>query len=105
MNAIKLMDFKKNLNDFIIIDVRSRGYFLIDHIKDSINIENQQRIEFIAQENADKKIILYCHHGHTARILADSIANNGIKNVFFLDANFSDVVKSGIEIIYYEQPK
>lgn len=46
---------KLNLSEFIVIDLRSRGYFLISHIKEAINVESLQRIAFIAQENTEKK--------------------------------------------------
>ena len=98
--ALTLKDFKQKLQDSIIIDVRARGYFLIDHIKGAINIESPKRIEFIAKENADKNIILYCHHGVTARSIVEEV---DAQNVYFLDANFSDVVKSGIEIVFYSK--
>ncbi|RDU62080.1 rhodanese-like domain-containing protein [Helicobacter sp. MIT 14-3879] len=99
--AVNLKEFKEKINDFIIIDVRSKGYFLIDHIKNSINIESPQRIEYIAKENKDKNIILYCHHGITARGIVEELKN--IDNIYFLEANFSDVVKSGIDIVFYNK--
>ncbi len=99
--SLKLKDFKAKLNDSIIIDVRARGYFLIDHIKDAINIESPKRIELIAKENADKDIILYCHHGVTAKGIVDELSD--INNLYYLDANFSDVVKSGVDMVFYSQ--
>ncbi|MGX3012045.1 rhodanese-like domain-containing protein [Helicobacter sp. 23-1044] len=98
--ALNLGEFKQKMDSAIIIDVRARGYFLIDHIKDAINVESPTRIAFIAQENADKDIILYCHHGVTARGIAEAL---NAQNVYFLDANFSDIVKSGIEIVFYSK--
>lgn len=99
--SLKLKDFKARLNDSIIIDVRARGYFLIDHIKDAINIESPKRIELIAKENADKSVILYCHHGVTAKGIVDELSD--INNLYYLDANFSDVVKSGVDMVFYSQ--
>ena len=99
--SLKLKDFKAKLNDSIIIDVRARGYFLIDHIKDAINVESPKRIELIAKENADKNVILYCHHGVTAKGIVDTLSD--INNLYYLDANFSDVVKSGVDMVFYSQ--
>ena len=99
--ALTLKDFKEKLGDSIIIDVRARGYFLIDHIKDAINVESPKRIELIAKENADKNIILYCHHGVTARGIVEGLG--GISNLYYLDANFSDVVKSGVDMVFYSK--
>lgn len=99
--ALTLKDLKQKLQDAIIIDVRARGYFLIDHIKDAINIESPKRIELIAKENSDKDIILYCHHGVTAKGIVDELSD--INNLYYLDANFSDVVKSGIDMVFYSK--
>lgn len=97
--SIKLKDFQNKLDDAIVIDVRSKGYFLIDHIKDAINVESAKRIEYIAKENSDKNIILYCHHGVTAKSIVDELKE--VNNVYYLDANFSDIVKSGIDMVFY----
>ena len=99
--SLKLKDFKAKMDNAIIIDVRARGYFLIDHIKDAINVESPKRIAFIAQENADKNIILYCHHGVTAKGIAEALSE--ADNVYYLDANFSDVVKSGVDMVFYSK--
>lgn len=99
--ALSIKELKDKLNNAIIIDVRSKGYFLIDHIKDAINVESAQRIEFIAKENLDKDIILYCHHGNTARGIAEKLTDS--TNVYYLNANFSDLVKSGIDIVFYNK--
>lgn len=104
-NELSLKEFKEKINDLIVIDVRGKGYFLIDHIKDAINIESTQRIEYIAKENKDKQIALHCHHGNTARNIVEELLAKGIKNVFFVNTNFSDIAKSGLEIIYYNKQK
>lgn len=97
--SLKLKDFTSKLSNAIVIDVRSKGYFLIDHIKDAINVESSKRIEYIAKENSDKDIILYCHHGVTARGIVEELKD--VDNVYYLDANFSDIVKSGIDMVFY----
>ncbi len=99
--SLTLKDFCAKLDDAIVIDVRSRGYFLIDHIKDAINVESAKRIEFIAKEHADKNIILYCHHGNTARSIVEGL--QGVENVYYLNANFSDLVKSGVDMVFYSK--
>lgn len=98
---LSIKDLKEKLDKAIIIDVRSKGYYLIDHVKNAINIESPKRIELIAKENLDKDIILYCHHGITARGIAEELAES--PNVYYLNANFSDLVKSGIDIIFYNK--
>lgn len=101
--AVKPKELKVFLenNETIVIDVRGRGYFLIDHIKDSINIENYEKIGLIAKENIDKKILLYCHHGVTAKMFLNKLKQYNINNVYYVDGSFTDITKSGIDIIYH----
>lgn len=89
---------KVNLSEFIVIDLRGRGYFLISHIKDAINVESLQRIAFIAQENADKKILLYCHSGATAADFGTQLAQKGFHNIYYVDDNYFNLAKYGIAI-------
>lgn len=91
---------KDKQEEFIIIDLRSRGYFLISHIQNALNIESLQRISYIAQENLDKKILLYCHSGATAAEFGDKLAKMGYHNIFYLDENFFNLPKIGFNIQY-----
>lgn len=99
--AISPKEIKQNIQNCLLIDVRNKGYFLIDHLKNAINIESAKRIGYIAQENRDKKIILYCHSGTTAKNISDELAQEGITNVYYVNGSFSDLVKTDIDIIYY----
>ncbi|TLD85710.1 rhodanese-like domain-containing protein [Helicobacter sp. MIT 05-5294] len=87
-----------NLGEFIVIDLRSRGYFLISHIKDSINVESLKRIAFIAQENPDKKILLYCHSGATAADFGTQLVEMGFQNIYYADDNYFNLAKYGIPL-------
>ncbi|MDD6056144.1 MAG: rhodanese-like domain-containing protein [Helicobacter sp.] len=83
-------------DDFIIIDLRSRGYFLISHIKNALNVESLQRIAYIAEENKEKKILLYCHSGATAADFGSRLVQMGFNNIYYLDCNFFALQKNGI---------
>lgn len=77
-----------NIKEFIVIDLRTRGYHLISHIKESININDIKRINFIAQENKDKKILLYCHSGATAADFGSKLVDLGHDNIYYYDDNY-----------------
>lgn len=85
-----------NSNDFIVIDLRSRGYFLISHIKGALNIESLQRITYIAQENPQKKILLYCHSGATAADFGTQLTQKGLNNIYYIDDNYFAIKKYNI---------
>lgn len=84
-----------NFDDFIIIDTRSEGYYLISHLKNAINVENIQRIGYIAQENPDKKILLYCHSGHGVSLIGTELVKQGLENIYYVDGNFFAFIKAG----------
>ncbi|PZT48545.1 hypothetical protein B6S12_03500 [Helicobacter valdiviensis] len=85
-----------NPQEFIVIDLRSHGYFLISHIKDALNIESFNRIHFIAQENKDKKILLYCHSGATAAEFGTKLVEQGHQNIYYLDSNYFELEKNKV---------
>ena len=89
---------KIDLSEFIVIDLRGRGYFLISHIQGAINVESLQRIAFIAQENADKKILLYCHSGATAADFGTQLTQQGFHNIYYVDDNYFNLTKYGIAL-------
>ena len=82
--------------NFIVIDLRSRGYFLISHIKGALNIESFQRVLYIAQENPQKKILLYCHSGATAADFGTQLVKQGLENIYYIDANYFAIKKYNI---------
>ena len=103
MKAIKPKDLRNRISDFLIIDIRGEGYYLLDHIKSAINIESTKRISYIAKEHSDKKILLYCHHGISAKSVSEELEKMGFDNVYYVDSSFSELVREGIEIIYYNK--
>lgn len=87
-----------NSNAFIVIDLRSRGYFLISHIKGALNIDSLQRIAYIAQENPSKKILLYCHSGATAADFGSQLVSMGLDNIYYIDDNYFAFKKHNIAL-------
>ncbi|MDE5591745.1 MAG: rhodanese-like domain-containing protein [Helicobacter sp.] len=86
-----------DLKDFIIIDLRSRGYFLISHLQGALNISSLKRIAFIAQENKDKKILLHCHSGVRAAEFGTELVKEGFHNIYYFDDNYFNIPKQYIQ--------
>ena len=87
-HALKYKNIK--LDDYIIIDIRDLEDYKMEHIINAIWVRDIQRIGYIAKEHPDKKILLYCYHGNTARIYTETLLCEGIKNVFFLKENIEE---------------
>lgn len=88
-----------DLANTIFIDTRSHGYYLISHVADSINIESPKRIGYIAAENPDKIIALYCHSGTGAAEIAAQLQESGLHNVYAIAENFFHLPKYGLQIV------
>ncbi|RAX58144.1 hypothetical protein CCZ01_03465 [Helicobacter monodelphidis] len=96
----KILDLKTfDKENTIFIDVRTRGYYLISHVENAIHIESAERIGFIAEENRDKQIALYCHSGSVAMSLAAKLEQEGHDNVVAINKNFFYLPKYGIPIV------
>lgn len=99
LNAAQMAETSRFSEDgAIIIDLRSRGYFLTSHIKDAINITEIERIKYIAQENPKQKIVLYCYHGNTAREMMILLRSFGYQNIFFYDGDYFKLQGAGCNI-------
>ena len=85
-----------NPNDFIVIDLRSRGYFLISHIQDALNIESLQRIAHITKKKKNKKILIYYHSEATAADFGSQLVEMGFHNIYYVDDNFFSLKKHNI---------
>lgn len=97
-HALKFNDIQ--LKDYLIIDIREKIDFDTFHIQDAIHIQDITRISYIAKENQDKKILLYCYHGNTARYYTQHLINAGFTNIYFLKENYEEFETLGIPLEY-----
>ena len=94
--GLKFQDIHSKMKDYLIIDIRHLEDFQQSHIQDAICVRDIKRIGYIAKEHSDKKILLYCYHGNTARIYTETLLYDGIKNVYFLKENIEEFDSLGI---------
>ena len=70
------------MNDGIIIDIRSKYMYNMNHITNSINIDS---VELISNPNKylekNKKYYIYCQTGNTSKIIVDRLNNLGYNTV------------------------
>ena len=79
-------DEMKELDDAILIDVRSKNEYDVYHLDNAINIEYTEidkKIESVVDDK-DKKIIVYCQSGKRSDIAAQSLRDLGYKNIYDL---------------------
>ena len=82
-----------NLNEYIVIDVRSRREFSEKHLKTAINIpllELKSKIELYIRRK-DKKILVYCEYGARSLKAVKILNNLGYTNVFNLKGGLEKI--------------
>lgn len=69
--------------DYLIIDVREKYAFEVEHLPDSINIPISEYAlnPHLAGNDICRNLIFVCEMGHTARIAAEYAKSAGYKNV------------------------
>ena len=81
---IKLNDLN-NLDNFLLIDVKSNQEFINDHLPNAINIPLNKILDIINIEpDRNRVIIVYCKEGKRSYKACISLINLGYKNVYDL---------------------
>ena len=82
-----------NVNEYMIIDVRSKREFSENHLKGAINIplpEIKRKIELFVRQK-DKKILVYCEYGGRSAKAVKILNNLGYINVFNLKGGLEKI--------------
>ena len=77
--VIYMSDKKTQISKEVIIDVRSRKEWLINHKSDAINIPYYKLNELDLPK--ETKLVLYCNSGRRAKIGKEILEKRGYKNV------------------------
>ncbi len=93
MNTFKRIDIdsailKINNNDFIIVDIRDKKSFEIEHINGAMNLSNSNINDFIMNTQKEKSILVCCYHGNSSQSAAQYLVNNGFNDVYSLDGGY-----------------
>ena len=82
-------EIKDNLNNkkYLVIDIRSEGWFAYGHIKNAVNVAAPELLNYfetkITPSNFDK-IAIVCYSGQSAAYYASLLRMSGYNNVFSL---------------------
>lgn len=82
-----------NINEYIIIDVRSKREFRENHLQGAINIpllEIKRNIENYIK-NKDKKILVYCEYGVRSKQAVEIIEDLGYMQVYNLKGGLENI--------------
>ena len=76
----KLISDEKNLDNVLIVDVRTPEEYKEGHIKYAVNYSSNEITN--NESNKDKQIIVYCRSGRRSAQSAKILVDNGFTNVY-----------------------
>ena len=90
--CIHLQKAQELLNDpgTVIIDIRDKVSFQAGNIPNSINLSNEDIIDFLDSTDCSAPLLIYCYHGINSKNAAEYFANNGFQSVFSLDGGYAE---------------
>ena len=84
----------KSNSELTIADIRDSESFHLNHIPNSVNLNNSTIGKFLQETSKEKPLLIYCYHGINSQDAADYFVREGFKDVYSLDGGFSEFSKS-----------
>ena len=90
--CIHVQEAQELLNDpgTVIVDIRDKVSFQAGNIPNSINLSNEDIVDFLESIDRKAPLLFYCYHGINSKDAAEYFVNNGFHTVFSLDGGYSE---------------
>jgi len=90
--CIHVQKAQELLNDpgTVIVDIRDKVSFQAGNIPNSINLSNENIVDFLDSTDRKAPLLIYCYHGINSKDAAEYFVNNGFHTVFSLDGGYSE---------------
>ena len=90
--CIHVQEAQELLNDpgSVIVDIRDKVSFQAGNIPNSINLSNEDIVDFLDYTDRKASLLIYCYHGVNSKDAAEYFVNNGFHTVFSLDGGYSE---------------
>lgn len=92
--AKELMDTRE---DLVVLDVSPK--YADGHLPNAINIYIGELEQRIGELDKDKPYLVYCHVDSASQQGAQTLIDNGFKEVYRLEGNYSAWVEAGYDIV------
>jgi len=101
MNSDELIEFIE-LNDAILVDVRTEDEYNSGYIENSLNIDYFSNEFSVNADKLDKNtpIILYCRSGNRSSMSANKISKLGFKEIYNLEGGILEWIEEGNAIVF-----
>jgi len=90
--CIHVQEAQELLNDpgTVIVDIRDKVSFQAGNIPNSINLSNEDIVDFLDSTDRKAPLLIYCYHGINSKDAAEYFVNNGFHTFFSLDGGYSE---------------
>jgi len=90
--CIHVQEAQELINDpgTVIVDIRDKVSFQAGNIPNSINLSNEDIVDFLDSTDRKAPLLIYCYHGINSKEAAEYFVNNGFHTVFSLDGGYSE---------------
>ena len=90
--CIHVQEAQELINDpgTVIVDIRDKVSFQAGNIPNSINLSDENIIDFLDSTDRKAPLLIYCYHGINSKDAAEYFVNNGFKSVFSLDGGYTE---------------
>lgn len=87
---IELKEAKSLMEDegLLLFDVRDKYSFDQSHMKNAINLNNQNIDDIVKKTEHKKSILIYCYKGISSQNVAQHFCNLGFENVYSLNGGY-----------------
>jgi|TARA_B110000967_G_C18575445_1_gene407014 thiosulfate sulfurtransferase len=87
---IELKEAKSLMEDegLLLFDVRDKNSFDQSHMKNAINLNNQNIDDIVKKTEHKKSILIYCYKGISSQNVAQHFCNLGFENVYSLNGGY-----------------
>ena len=101
MNSDELIEFIE-LNDAILVDVRTEDEYNSGYIENSLNIDYFSNEFSVNADKLDKNtpIILYCRCGNRSSMSANKISKLGFNEIYNLEGGILEWIEEGNVIVF-----
>ena len=90
--CIHVQEAQELINDpgTVIVDIRDKVSFQAGNIPNSINLSDDNIIDFLDSTDRKAPLLIYCYRGINSKDAAEYFVNNGFKSVFSLDGGYTE---------------
>ena len=78
----------------MLLDCRDLRDYRQGHIERAMHVHEGLRDTLIKKGDKDRKMVIYCYHGHASEHLAEMFSDFGFKHVYSLNGGYANWVEN-----------